>query len=84
MSERFTHVHGYCCRDQAATNVGKIRFTRMADVILIFPFFLNNEERNVLGMEETRFKTDHSQHCNDEKPTGRLRIYATKINFYLP
>ena len=51
------------------------------DVILIFPFFLNNEERNVLGMEETRFKTDHSQHGNDEKPTGRLRIYATKINF---
>ena len=51
------------------------------DEILIFPFFLNNEERNVLGMEETRFKTDDSQHGNDEKPTGRSRIYATKINF---
>ena len=32
-------------------------------------------------MEETRFKTDHSQHVNDKKPTRRLRPYATKINF---
>ena len=23
MNERFTHVHGYCCRDQASSNVGK-------------------------------------------------------------
>ena len=52
------------------------------DEILIFPFFLKNEDRNVLGMEETRFKTDHSQHGNDKKkPIGRLHIYATKINF---
>ena len=27
----FTHVHGYCCRDQAASNLGKIRFTRTAN-----------------------------------------------------
>ena len=32
-------------------------------------------------MEETRFKTDHSQHGNDKKPTGGLPIYETKINF---
>ena len=32
------------------------------DEISIFPFSLKNEETNVLGMEETRFKTDHSQH----------------------
>ena len=38
-----------------------------ADEILIFQFFLKNEDRNVLGMEETRFKTDHSQHGNDKK-----------------
>ena len=38
-----------------------------------FHFFLKNEERNVLGMEETRFKTDHSQH-------GKLGDYA----FMLP
>ena len=37
--------------------------------------------KSVLGMEETRFKTDHSQPDNDQKPTGRLRIYAPKINF---
>ena len=37
------------------------------DEILIFPFFPKNEDRNVLGMEETRFKTDHSQHGNDKK-----------------
>ena len=30
------------------------------DEIWIFPFFLKNEDRNALGMEETRFKTDHS------------------------
>ena len=35
------------------------------DEILIFPFFLRNEERNILGMEEAKFKTDHSQHGND-------------------
>ena len=35
------------------------------DEILIFPFFLRNEERKILGMEETKFKTDHSQHGND-------------------
>ena len=28
-------------------------------------FFLKNEETNVLGMEETRFTTDHSQDGND-------------------
>ena len=32
-------------------------------------------------MEETRFTTYHSQHGNDKKHTGRLRIYATKIYF---
>ena len=48
------------------------------DEILIFPL-LENEERNVLGMEETLFKADHSQHGNYQKPTGRLRIYAPKI-----
>ena len=48
------------------------------DKILIFPL-LKNEERNVLGMEETVFKADHSQHGNYQKPTGRLRIYAPKI-----
>ena len=32
------------------------------DEISIFPVSLKNEETNVLGMEETRFKTDHSQH----------------------
>ena len=37
--------------------------------------------KSVLRMEETKFKTDHSQPGNDLKPTGRLRIYATKINF---
>ena len=47
----------------------------------VFHFFLKNEERNVLGMEETRFKTDHSQHGNDQKPTERLRINAPQINF---
>ena len=31
MNESFTHVQGYCCCDQAASNVGKIRFTRMAN-----------------------------------------------------
>ena len=51
------------------------------DEILIFRFLLKNEDRNVLGMEETRFKTDHSQHGNDKKPTGGLPIYETKINF---
>ena len=54
-----------------------------ADEILIFQFFLKNEDRNVLGMEETRFKTDHSQHGNDQKPTGRLRIYAPKIILFV-
>ena len=34
-----------------------------------FYFFLKNEGRNVLGMEETKFKTDQSQH-------GKLRDYA--------
>ena len=34
-------------------------------------------------MEETRFKTDHSQHGNDQKPTGRLRIYAPKIILFV-
>ena len=34
---------------------------------------------NALGVEETRLKTDHSQHGNDQKPTGRFRIYAPKI-----
>ena len=51
----------------------------------IFWFFdslLKNEERNVLGIEEIRFKTDHSQHGDDKKPTGRLRIYAPKIIFF--
>ena len=48
------------------------------DEILIFPL-LKNEERNVLGMEETLFKADHSQHGNYQKPSGRLRIYAPKI-----
>ena len=33
-------------------------------------------------MEETKFKTDYWQHGNDKKkPSGRLSIYATKINF---
>ena len=48
------------------------------DEILSFPL-LKNEERNVLGTEETLFKADHSQHGNYQKPTGRLRIYAPKI-----
>ena len=33
------------------------------------------------GMEETRFKTDHSQHGNDQKPTERLLVNAPQINF---
>jgi len=49
---------------------------------LIFPL-LKNEERNVLGMEETLFKADHSQHGNYQKPTGRLRIYAPKIILFV-
>ena len=31
INETFTHVHGYYCLDQAASNVGKIRFTRRPD-----------------------------------------------------
>ena len=35
--ESFTHLHGYCCRDQAASNVGKILFTRMANSFVLPP-----------------------------------------------
>ena len=28
-------------------------------------------------------KTDHSQHGNDQKPTGTLRIYAPKIILFV-
>ena len=52
------------------------------DEILIFPL-LENEERNVLGMEETLFKADHLQHGNYQKPTGRLRIYSPKIILFV-
>ena len=34
-------------------------------------------------MEETRFKTDHSQHGKDQKRTGRLRISAPKIILFV-
>ena len=55
MSERFTHVHGYCCRDQAATNVGKIRFTRMANSFVL-PSQTEIEH-------ERRMTTLHSYFC---------------------
>ena len=34
-------------------------------------------------MEETRFKTDHSQHGKDKKRTGTLRISAPKIILFV-
>ena len=53
------------------------------EILIFFHFLLKNEERNVLDMEETRFKTDHSQHGKDQKRTGRLRISAPKIILFV-
>ena len=50
---------------------------------MIFPFFLKNEDRNVLGMEETRFKTDHSQHGNDKKIYWEITPVPPKLILFV-
>ena len=56
------------------------------DEILIFSFFLRNEDGNELYMElmeETRFKTDHSQHGNDKKIYWEITPVPPKLILFV-
>ena len=84
MSRPITALNpGFTCHFQVlAARVGWGGGVGILDEILILPL-PENEEKNVIGMEETLFKADHSQHGNYQKPTGRLRIYAPKIILFV-
>ena len=60
---KFYHVHGYCCRDQAAGNVGKIRFTRMANSFVLprqnWARTTNDNSRFILFAEELSTRKSH-------------------------
>ena len=61
--ESFTYVHGYCCRDQAASNVGKIRFTRMANSFVLprqnWARTTNDNSQFILFGEELSTRKSH-------------------------
>ena len=63
MNESFTQVHGYCCRDQATSNVGKIRFTRMANSFVRprqnCARTTNDDSRFILFAEEVSTRKSH-------------------------
>ena len=60
---KFYRVHGYCCRDQAAGNVGKIRFTRMANSFVLprqnWARTTNDNSRFILFAEELSTRKSH-------------------------
>ena len=65
MNESFTQVHWYCCRDQAASNVGKIRFTRTASSFVQprqnLARTTNDNYRFILFAEEVSTRKSHKK-----------------------
>ena len=74
MNESFAHVHGYCCRDQAACNVGKIRFTRTASSFVRpcqnWARTTNDNYRVILFAKEVSTRKSHkkNQSCIFDEP----------------
>ena len=84
MNERFTHVHGYCCRDQAASNVGKIRFTRMANSFVRprqnWARTTNDNSRFILFAEEVG---THKSHFAQKKSQSRIFDEPNYVFIYI-